>query len=177
PSPPIAPGPPAAHRPPPIGLVSGRAPHRGVEMAGATMEAAVYHGRADVTIEERPVPEPGPGEVLIEVARCGICGSDVHLVLDGFAKPGSILGHEWSGRIAALGPGVEGWAVGDRVVHGPAPGCGQCRACRRGRPSVCRRRGEVDHLDFSGAYAPYLCTEASRLLRIPDEVDDRAAAL
>src|SRR3954451_11809344 len=101
------------------------------------MRAAVYVGDGAIEVQELPVPELGPDEVLIEVSHCGICGTDLHLVLEQYARPGSVLGHEWAGTIAALGSEVEGWRLGARVVAGPTPGCGTCRACTSGRPSVC----------------------------------------
>ena len=89
-----------------------------------------------------------------------------------------MLGHEWAGTIAALGADVSGWEVGARVVPDPTPGCGECRACRRGRPSVCLRREPPDLLDFSrGAFCRYKVVPASRLLRVPDALSTRAAAL
>ena len=103
------------------------------------MPAAVYVGDGKIAVEEVPCPEPGPGEVLVEIAECGICGSDLHMVLERYAKPGAILGHEWSGIVASA-PGGSGWSPGDRVVDSPSPGCGVCRPCRRGRPSVCLNR-------------------------------------
>ena len=103
------------------------------------MPAAVYVGDGRIAVEQVPRPEPGPDEVLVEIAECGICGSDLHMVLERYAKPGAILGHEWSGVVAAA-PAGSGWSVGDRVVGNPAPGCGACRPCRRGRPSVCLNR-------------------------------------
>ena len=100
-------------------------------MSGGTMRAAVLYGRDDLRIEPRPVPEPGPGEILVEVSHCGVCGSDLHMVMDGWGRPGSIGGHEWSGRVAALGPETARLSVGDAVVGGPTPGCGSCPACLR----------------------------------------------
>lgn len=141
------------------------------------MLASVYVGDDALAVDDVPVPELVPGEVRIEVSHCGICGTDLHLVLEQIARPGTILGHEWAGTIVALGDGVEGWAVGDRVVCGPAPGCGVCRACLRGRPSVCHERPIVDHLAFRGAFARYVRADAARLLRIPDSLSTRVAAL
>ena len=143
----------------------------------ATMRALVHVADGHLEVTPTPRPQPGPHEVLVEVGRCGICGTDIHLVLEGYARPGSVLGHEWSGRIAALGTDVTGWEIGDRVTAGPEPGCGDCRACRRGRPSVCRHRQPPDYLSFRGAFAEYVVAEAARLVAVPDEVDDRAAAL
>jgi (R,R)-butanediol dehydrogenase/meso-butanediol dehydrogenase/diacetyl reductase len=141
------------------------------------MPAAVYVGGGELAVRDVPVPEPGPHEALIEVSHCGICGTDLHLVLEGYARPGSVLGHEWAGMVAALGDGVVGWEPGARVVLDPTPGCGQCRACRRGRPSVCLQRAPVDLLDFRGAFTRYVVVPAARMLRVPDGLSIRAAAL
>ena len=141
------------------------------------MPAAVYVGRGDITVQDLPVPVPGPGEALVEVSHCGICGSDLHLVLEEFARPGSVLGHEWSGTVVALGDGVTGWEVGARVVGNPEPGCGECRSCRSGRPSVCTRREPADYLAFNGAFCQYKVVPIERLLRIPDGLSTRGAAL
>ena len=81
-----------------------------------SMPVAVYQGANAISVETRPVPEPGPGEVLVEVSHCGICGSDLHFAIEGWGKPGVIGGHEYAGRIAALGAGIEDWAEGDDVV-------------------------------------------------------------
>jgi 2-desacetyl-2-hydroxyethyl bacteriochlorophyllide A dehydrogenase len=144
------------------------------------MPAAVYVGDGEVEVQHIPVPESGAGDALIEISHCGICGTDLHLVLERYARPGSVLGHEWAGTVAALGAeaGEGGWELGARVVLDPTPGCGNCRACRRGRPSVCLRREPPDLLDFSrGAFCRYKIAPASRLLRVPDELSTRAAAL
>jgi 2-desacetyl-2-hydroxyethyl bacteriochlorophyllide A dehydrogenase len=141
------------------------------------MEASVYVGDGVLEVQQVPVPVPGPDDVLIEVGQCGICGTDVHLVLEQIARPGTVLGHEWAGTIAATGDDVVGWNVGDRVVCGPTPGCGECRACRAGRPSVCLERPLTDHLDFRGAYARYVVAPAPQLLRVPDALSLRQAAL
>ena len=141
------------------------------------MDASVYVGDGVLEVQQVAVPVPGAGDVLIEVGQCGICGTDVHLVLERIARPGTVLGHEWAGTIAAVGAGVHGWALGDRVVCGPTPGCGECRACRADRPSVCLRRPPVDHLDFRGAYARYVVAPAEQLLAVPDALSIREAAL
>ena len=141
------------------------------------MPAAVYVGNGAMAVRELPVPEPGPGDVLVEVSHCGICGTDLHLVLEQFARPDSVLGHEWAGTVAALGDGVHGWELGARVVCDTTPGCGECRACLAGRPAVCLRREPTDFLSFRGAFARYVTAPARRMLRVPDSLSTRHAAL
>jgi len=80
------------------------------------MKAAVYAGDRTVAVQERPVPVPSAGEVVVAVDYCGICGTDLHSVMEGWGRPGAILGHEYSGRIAEVGRGVGGWAVGSGVL-------------------------------------------------------------
>jgi (R,R)-butanediol dehydrogenase/meso-butanediol dehydrogenase/diacetyl reductase len=123
------------------------------------------------------VPPVGPDEVLVEVSHCGVCGTDLHLVLEELARPGSVLGHEWAGTVAACGAKVSGWEVGAPVVATPLLGCGACRACLRGRPSVCLRREPPDFLSFRGAFARYVTVRASRLARLPEGLSPRVAAL
>ena len=140
------------------------------------MPAAVYVGGGRIAVEEVPCPEPGPGEVLVEIAECGICGSDLHMVMERYASPGAILGHEWSGIVASA-PSGSGWSPGDRVVGNPAPGCGVCRPCKRGRPSVCLARASADFVSYTGAFCQYKTVAANGLIRIPDSLPTRVAAL
>ena len=140
------------------------------------MSAAVYVGDGKIAVEEVPRPEPGPGEVLVEIAECGICGSDLHMVLEQYARPGAILGHEWSGIVAEC-PADSAWTPGDRVVGTSSPGCGQCRPCRRGRPSVCLNRAAPDFAGYRGAFCEYKAVSSDSLIRIPDSLPTRAAAL
>jgi (R,R)-butanediol dehydrogenase/meso-butanediol dehydrogenase/diacetyl reductase len=141
------------------------------------MTAAVCTGDGRIEVDRVPVPEPAPDELLVEVAACGICGSDLHLVFERHASPGAILGHEWSGTVASTDRTAHGWSPGDRVVFDPSPGCGSCRPCRRGRPSVCLRREPSDIRDMRGAFAQYLTVPAANLVRIPDGLTLRQAAL
>jgi (R,R)-butanediol dehydrogenase / meso-butanediol dehydrogenase / diacetyl reductase len=140
------------------------------------MPAAVYVGDGRIELDEIPRPEPGPGEVLVEIAACGICGSDLHMVLERYARPGAILGHEWSG-IVTDAPNDSGWSPGDRVVGNAAAGCGRCRPCRRGRPSVCLQRATADFVGYRGAFCQYKTVSADGLVRIPDALATRPAAL
>jgi (R,R)-butanediol dehydrogenase / meso-butanediol dehydrogenase / diacetyl reductase len=145
----------------------------------STMVAAVYSARGEITVEERPLPRPGPGQVLVEVGHCGICGSDIHIILEGWGKPGVVEGHEWSGVVAAVGEGVTAWSVGDGVVGGPSPRCGRCKRCLEGQPSQCENRAHsiTEEVHNDGAFAGYIVTDARSLLRLPDGLPARAAAL
>jgi len=142
------------------------------------MPAAVYLGDGEMAVRDLAVPALAANQVLVEVSHCGICGTDLHLVLERYARPDSVLGHEWAGTIAALGSDVHDWELGARVVQNPTPGCGECRACRRGRSSVCLRREPPDLLAFTtGAFCRYKAVQSSQLLRVPDGLTTRAAAL
>lgn len=146
------------------------------------MRAAVIDGPGAMSVREVEVPNPGPGEVVVHVEYCGICGTDLHNSLEGWAAPGTIGGHEWSGRIAAIGDAVTGWSEGDLVVGGP-PWCGECEWCRRGRPALCTedpiRGGREGHSAGSGwgAFAEYHLTRADTVHRAPAGLEPRVAAL
>jgi len=141
-----------------------------------TMRAAVYRRPRGLEIQERPVPEIGPGDALVAVSHCGVCGTDLHLVLEGMGVPDSIPGHEWSGRVAAVGAEVRGVAPGDLVVGGPSARCGACDYCRAGRPSLCTGRQAFDP-SHQGAFAEYVRVPAEQLLAVPDGLSLREAAL
>lgn len=141
------------------------------------MAAAVLKGPGRLDIEEVPVPDLGDDDVLVAVELCGVCGTDLHLVLDGWGAPGSRPGHEWIGRVAAVGPAVERWEVGDAVIGGPAGPCGACPSCRAGRSSLCEHRDEPGAASDDGAFATYKAAPAGGLLPVPDGLDPRAAAL
>lgn len=142
-----------------------------------TMLAAVYRGDGVIAVEDIPRPEVGPGQVLLEVSHCGICGSDLHMVIEGWGQPGSVGGHEYSGTVVEVGPEVHGWAPGDRAVGGPDRGCGGCPPCREGRPNLCAGRGRSGVDPFQGAFASYKLVDSSALYRVPDGMDLRTAAL
>jgi L-iditol 2-dehydrogenase len=131
-----------------------------------------------VELIEVPEPDPGPGWVVVRVAACGICGTDLHILSDEHKYwPPVVLGHEYVGTIAELGSGVEGWAVGERVVceqHTLA--CGHCHACRTGAIHLCAAKRSPGW-GIDGAFAPYVALPASLLHRVPDNVTNRAAAV
>ncbi len=143
----------------------------------AEMRAAVYHARGDLRVETRATPEPGPQQVLVAVAYCGICGTDLHMVNDGWGRPDSIGGHEYTGEVVAMGPEVAGLAIGDTVVGGPEPSCGSCDYCRSGRAMLCPERDTPGVSEFQGAFAEFICVDQCQLLRVPENLSPRAAAL
>ncbi|MGP3534833.1 zinc-dependent alcohol dehydrogenase [Microbacterium sp. RD1] len=133
------------------------------------MRAAVLHDVGDLRVEERQIPEPGPGEVRIRVAVCGVCGSDATefgrgLVL---AAPPVTLGHEFTGTVDALGPGVDDLRVGDTVVCGAGISCGTCKPCRSGRTNLCRSYTTLG-FHHDGGLAQYVVAPAAIVLDVSD---------
>ncbi len=152
------------------------------------MKAAVWHGYKDIRISDLPVPEPKPGHVVIEVEWAGICGTDRHEYtgpnfipttkphrLTGKMAPLTI-GHEFTGVISAVGEGVSGWKISDRVTANGTLCCGKCEMCRSGRYNVCEKLGFLG-VNLDGAFAEYVEVEATRLFKIPDDVTLRQAVL
>lgn len=147
------------------------------------MEALVLTEYNHLEILDRPKPEPGVGEVLVRVAACGICGSDVH-GMDGSSGrriPPLIMGHEAAGMIAEVGPGVTEYRVGDRVTFDSTVYCGACRFCKNGLFNLCDRREVlgVSTPDFRrhGAFAEYVVVPERILYRLPDNMPFAEAAM
>jgi 2-desacetyl-2-hydroxyethyl bacteriochlorophyllide A dehydrogenase len=143
------------------------------------MRAVVWQQPGQVQVTQAPDPAPGHGELIIQVAVCGICGTDVHIA-DGEFPPTPypiIAGHEFSGRVMALGRDVPGgWREGERVAVDPSLFCGYCPACRAGRGNLCANWNAIgDTVD--GAFAEYVAVPAASAYRIPDNVDDSQGAL
>lgn len=140
------------------------------------MRVPVLTGLKTIEFQERPPPSAGPGEVVVDVALCGICGSDVHGYLNGImVPPGTVMGHECVGTVARVGEGVEGWQPGDRVAVKPLAECGRCHWCRKGQFSLCpaafqRAIGISPAAD--GAFAAQVLVRHPRemLFRLPDAV-------
>jgi L-iditol 2-dehydrogenase len=143
------------------------------------MPAAVFMGLRDVAVEERPTPTIGSGELLLEVSHCGICGSDLHFLLEWGGRTGVIEGHEFSGTVVGVGSDVTGWSLGDRAIGGPSPKCGVCEYCRANRPQLCSDRSRVGtgESDWQGAFARYKTVTAAEALRVPDNLSLKHAAL
>ncbi len=141
------------------------------------MLAAVYKGEHTIEVEEVPVPQVGPEQVLLEISHCGVCGSDVHTLWEDWGTPGSVAGHEYSGVVVEVGKNVDGWRVGDRAVGGPRRGCGRCPRCAEGRTNLCAGRPKVGLDPYFGAFAAYKALDATCLYRVPEGLDLRTAAL
>jgi threonine dehydrogenase-like Zn-dependent dehydrogenase len=144
------------------------------------MRAAVFHDVGDVRIEDVPDPTPGHGDVVVEVAACGICGSDLEYhagrtplgTADG--RGPLILGHELAGRVVALGPGVSGLAAGDRVAVNPIQSRAASDAARAGSPQF--DLATVLGVSVDGGFAQYVRTRAEHAYRLPDELSDEQGA-
>src|SRR5579872_5752565 len=128
------------------------------------MLASVYRGNRTLELATVAVPDVDDDGVLVEVSHCGICGTDLHNFLEGWAKPGTTGGHEWSGVVVEVGAGAAalGWGVGDRVVGGPSRGCGECDMCVGGDPQLCLRH-DAGAGPFRGAFASYKATPVDDL--------------
>jgi len=137
------------------------------------MKAAVFNGpNQPLEVQEVPTPEPGPGQILVKVAACGVCHTDLHYIDHGvptFKKPPLILGHEPSGTVAALGPGAEGFKEGDRVLLPAVLTCGHCDYCRSGRENICRTMVMFGN-NVDGAYAEYVAAPAKDAFHLPKEI-------
>lgn len=135
-------------------------------------------GAGNLALKSYPVPKAGPGEVLIRIKAAGICGTDIHIKHDHFPNfPPVILGHEFSGELAEIGAGVEGWSVGDRVVAQPHKGgCGDCQYCKTGKVEICRNKRAIGY-KIDGSMAGYVALPFQSLHRIPDSLSFETAAL
>jgi threonine dehydrogenase-like Zn-dependent dehydrogenase len=148
------------------------------------MRALVITGPGSAQVEDVEVPVPAAGQVVVDVRRAGICGTDVELFTGQLAyfaqgKTGFPLrpGHEWCGAVSALGAGVDpGW-LDARVTGDTMLGCGRCPRCLAGRGHVCADRREVGIMGWPGALAEKVLVRASSLHRLPKAIDDRAGAL
>lgn len=139
----------------------------------------LYTDTMTMKIEEVPIPKPGIGQVLIKVAYCGICHSDLSLLDGNFPPQQKVItqGHECSGEIVELGPGVNGWQVGDRVIPVSGRPCMVCRQCRRGNFADCQNL-QLMAFAYDGAWAQYTVADAAGMTRVPEHVPmDQAAIL
>ena len=144
------------------------------------MKAAYYRGNRTISLGESIPHKPGPDEVRIHVAYCGVCGTDLHIFKGGMDKRVSIpqvIGHEMSGEIAEVGGKVQGWSLGDRVVVRPLHPCGNCPACRAGHAHICYNLKFLG-IDTPGAFQGSWTVPAQTLHRLPPNLPfDRAALI
>ena len=154
----------------------------------ATMRAAVFEGKGRIALREVPRPEAGIGEALIRVTLTTICGTDVHILKGEYpVKPGLVVGHEPVGVVEAVGPGVTGFAKGDRVIAGAITPCGQCRACLSGDWAQCSHGAESFEAiggwrfgnTINGCQADYVVVPDAQanLAKIPDGLEDEDVLL
>lgn len=142
------------------------------------MEILLYSQFGKMEMSSCPVPEAGAGEVLVKVAACGLCGSELEAFRSRSPRrtPPLVLGHEFCGEIAAVGVGVNGRLVGQKVVANALVSCGECVRCRRGDNHLCSRR-QIFGMNRAGAFAEFVVAPADCLLPWPDGVPAEAACL
>ncbi|MEU1282147.1 zinc-dependent alcohol dehydrogenase family protein [Streptomyces sp. NPDC005805] len=141
------------------------------------MRAAVVEAPGRVTVTTVPDPSPGPREVVVRVASCGLCGTDLHIMRGEFAPALPIVpGHEFAGEVVALGREVTELAAGDRVAVDPSLHCHECRYCRAGRGNLCDRWAAIG-VTVPGGAAEFAVAPVANCVRLPEHVDVRDAAL
>ena len=147
------------------------------------MKALLLSKPAYLEMAELPAPSPASHEVLVRVAACGICGSDVHGYdgSSGRRLPPLVMGHEAAGTVAEVGSGVKGFAPGDRVTFDSTLYCGECQFCRRGAVNLCDRRQVIgvacQEFRRAGAFAEYIAVPARIVYRLPDNLSFEEAAM
>ncbi|MBX5466086.1 MAG: alcohol dehydrogenase catalytic domain-containing protein [Firmicutes bacterium] len=130
----------------------------------------------ELAVETVPDPVPGPGEVLLAVEACGVCGSDLHLLQMDTVAPGQILGHEFSGRVLATGSQVRDWRPGDRAAVNPVGQCGRCRWCQSGMGFLCAEYPNLG-INAPGGFAELAVVPVEQLYRLPEAVSFEVGAL
>jgi 6-hydroxycyclohex-1-ene-1-carbonyl-CoA dehydrogenase len=137
------------------------------------LKAAVFHGPGQpLTVQDWPTPEPGPDEIRVRVAACGVCHTDLHYLDHGtptFKPPPLVLGHEVAGTVDVVGDDVASFQLGDRVLLPAVLTCGHCRACRSGRENICEHSVMLGN-NIDGGYAELVVVPAKDVARLPDEV-------
>ncbi len=143
------------------------------------MKAVIYNGAGKpLSLEQRDKPVAGPGELVLRVKACGICGSDLHAAQTGFTVEGLVMGHEFSGEVAEIGAGVEGWQLGDRALAIPGWACGECDCCLQGDLLQCLNLKSIGlHNPHDGAYAEYVLVQAPFVIPVPEGMDDEKVVL
>jgi threonine dehydrogenase-like Zn-dependent dehydrogenase len=143
-----------------------------------TMRCIIWQGPGRVTLDPRVVPTPAPGQVLIEVRYNGLCSTDYPIVEGqvAVAWPGMALGHEPVGPIVALGAGVAGWTLGQRVVLDTMLACGRCRFCQQGHTELCAHSDEIG-FSVDGNWSDYATLPAANLRAVPDAIGNLEATM
>ncbi len=144
------------------------------------MKAAVFHGSSiGLKFEDIPVPKVGDDQILVKVAACGVCHTDLHYLEHGvptFKKPPIVLGHEASGIVEEAGANVTNVKKGQRVLIPAVLTCGRCALCRMGRENICSNMVMLgNHCD--GAYAEYVAVAAKDVLELPDSIPLEEASI
>ena len=148
----------------------------------ASMRATIFHAPGELSVEDRPLPQPDAGEVRLRVVAASLCASDVRVYRgEKHAEPGVIPGHEIAGVVDAVGEAVEGISEGDRVIVCPVIACGSCRFCLVGRRNRCINRRTLGY-DVDGGFAQHLLiplelVRLGHVLRIPEGLPMDVAAL
>lgn len=141
------------------------------------MKAAVIESVGRAVVAEVPDPTPGPREVVVEVAACGLCGTDLHILQGEFAPELPIVpGHEFAGEVVGVGTRVTELVVGDRVAVDPSLYCHECRHCRTGRNNLCERWAAIGVTTAGGA-AQYATAPVANCVKLPEHVGTQDAAL
>ncbi|MET8177686.1 zinc-dependent alcohol dehydrogenase family protein [Streptomyces sp. NPDC005336] len=141
------------------------------------MRAAVIEAPGKVTVTTVPDPTPGPREVVVDVAACGLCGTDLHILQGEFAPTLPIVpGHEFAGEVVGIGSEVTEVAVGDRVAVDPSLHCHECRYCRIGRGNLCDNWNAIG-VSVPGGAAEFAVAPVANCVRLPEHVDVADAAL
>jgi (R,R)-butanediol dehydrogenase/meso-butanediol dehydrogenase/diacetyl reductase len=138
------------------------------------MRALVVRAEGGLAVENVPDPVPGEGQLVLRVAACGICGSDLHMHAKGLLPPGTVMGHEFSGEVAES---AHGFRAGERVCALPMLSCGHCRRCRSGLGAYCEAQRALGLGAAPGAFAEYVAVAAHETLRLPAEIGADAGAL
>jgi D-arabinitol dehydrogenase (NADP+) len=142
----------------------------------STMRAVVYDRPNLFEVREVPVPEPGPGEVLLKVLVAGVCGTDLHLHVGEFGPTYPLIpGHEFVGEVVVVGPGAAETLLGHRVVVDNTASCGRCVECRRARPAYCEHL-VAQGVNAPGGFAEYVVTDGNRCF-VVDDLDPEVAVL
>jgi (R,R)-butanediol dehydrogenase/meso-butanediol dehydrogenase/diacetyl reductase len=140
------------------------------------MKAAIFDGVGiPLRVTDIQAPEPAADEVLLRVAACGICGSDLHITEDPVTfgvGQGVVLGHEFAGEVVSVGAGVSEFRIGDRVAVAPMRGCGHCASCLKGEPAWCPEMRLI-----GGGYAEFTAVTARQCRRLPDDLPTEEGAL